>query len=230
VESYGAHAVSYGLNDKSDVWIIEASEAEHGFTVSANIFGNEVHYNIPYLGLGFALNSVAVLAAVHLLGEDVTEAAKRLASASVPEHRLVIHPISIKGGQAKLIDDCFNAQPLAVINALSTLKLMNPIAGGRKVAILGDIRTFSGEFIGEYKTLTEPILESADLVYLVGKDVMTLKDELPAEIIAGEFPDIDTAAVELPKLIQPRDTVLVKVTSASHAKANLALKILNAVS
>jgi UDP-N-acetylmuramoyl-tripeptide--D-alanyl-D-alanine ligase len=142
---------------------------------------------------------------------------------------MAIHTVNIKDGRAKMIDDCFNAQPLAVTNALSALKLMAPLPSGRKIAILGDIQTFSNEFMGEYKTLAKPILDSADSVYLVGKDVMTLKDDLPTEIIAGEFPDIDAAAKELPGLILPNDTVLVKVTSGGKARSNLALKILDAI-
>jgi UDP-N-acetylmuramyl pentapeptide synthase len=229
VESYGARPVSYGLSDKSDVWLTYASEFVDSFFVSANIFGHEVRYEIPYLGMGFALNSLAVLAAAHLLGIDAAEAAKRLAGLPISKHRLSIHTVKVTGGQAKLIDDCFNAQPLSVSNALSTLKLITPMPNGRKVAVLGDIRTFSGAFIGEYKTLTKPILESADLVYLVGKDIMTLKDELPPAIIAGEFADIDAAAKKLPQHIQPNDTVLIKVTSAGRRNANLALKILAAL-
>jgi UDP-N-acetylmuramyl pentapeptide synthase len=230
VTAYGARPVSYGLSDRSDVWITHASESDKGFFVSANIFGNEVNYEIPYFGLGFALNSVAALAAVHILGEDVTEAARRLAYLPPAEHRMSIHTLSAKGGFVKLIDDCFNAQPLSVINALSALKLMSPLSGsGRKIAILGDIRTFSNELIGEYRTLIGPILDSADAVYLVGKDILTLKDELPAGIVAGEFPDIDAAAKELPDLILPNDIILTKISSATDSNRNLALKLLKAL-
>ncbi|MDR2088423.1 MAG: UDP-N-acetylmuramoyl-tripeptide--D-alanyl-D-alanine ligase [Clostridiales Family XIII bacterium] len=228
VEGYGARVVSYGLDEKADVWIAEAKESGDGFFVSANIFGNRLCYETPYFGFGFALNSLAALTAVHLLGADAHRAAERFSDLPVPKHRMSIRALDVKGGRAKLIDDCFNAQPLAVIDALHTLKAMTPMPGGRKVAVLGDIRTFSGKFIDEYKTLTRPIVESADSVYLVGKDVMTIRGELPVGIVAGAFADIDEAAEKLPGCIRPNDTVLVKVTSAGREKFNLAVKLMDA--
>ncbi len=46
----------------------------------ANIGGEKISYNLPVPGIHWALNSLAVLGAVHLGGADVKKAAQSIAT------------------------------------------------------------------------------------------------------------------------------------------------------
>ena len=49
------------------------------------------------------------------------------------------HRIAVRGGTAELIDESYNASPASMRAAFAVLGAVEPGAGGRRIAVLGDM-------------------------------------------------------------------------------------------
>src|SRR5262249_6871488 len=77
--------------------------------VAADILGEEVSYKLAVPGRHLVQNSLAVLAAVALMGGDLAKAVLALAQIAAPKGRGARQPLAIGGGLATLIDESYNA-------------------------------------------------------------------------------------------------------------------------
>jgi UDP-N-acetylmuramoyl-tripeptide--D-alanyl-D-alanine ligase len=68
-----------------------------------------VSYTLPAPGTHWALNSLAVLGAVHLAGADVKQAAHRLSTVEIPAGRGRRHK-----GIFTILDESYNANPTSM--------------------------------------------------------------------------------------------------------------------
>lgn len=232
VLGYGAFPVSYGFDKNADIRISNLEITDDGSIIDAEIYSEKISYKIPTFGEGMALNSLAGLGAVHHLGIDVREASKHLCSISFPSSRQEIVEVNLSDGITRIINDCFNAQPLSVFDSLKMLKNM-PNPKGRKIAILGPIRTYNIEELKEeYLSFVQQILDSnIDLIFLVG-DIKVIADYLPKGKLAAIFATRENAIKEIKEIvsfIKADDLVLVKVSSAGWLKDNLAVKLVDAI-
>jgi UDP-N-acetylmuramoyl-tripeptide--D-alanyl-D-alanine ligase len=108
-------------------------------------------------------------------------------------------------GGITVIEDCYNANPLSMRAALDDLAASAP-AGGRRVAVLGDMREL-GPPEGEHHEAIGAYARAA------GVDVLVAVGPLSAAY-AGDHavPDAAAAAALVPDLLAPGDTVLVKAS------------------
>lgn len=84
------------------------------------------------------LNSLAVLAAVKVMGADLARAALALA-AEAAKGRGVHHRLRMEAGELLLIDESYNANPVSMAAALALLGRAKTGKGGRRIAVLGDM-------------------------------------------------------------------------------------------
>lgn len=167
---YGA-----GKNEHSDFCLISCvSEAEKSLVI-ASIAGEKVSYEIAVPGMHWILNSLAVLGAVHLAGADVKKAAQSLSTIIAPSgrgQRFV--------GDITVIDESYNANPTSMRAALSVL---GKSQGGRKIAVIGDMREIGDLARLRHEELLEPLLEhKIDLVFCCGPHMAHLYELLPPEL------------------------------------------------
>ena len=87
--------------------------------VSARILGDEISYKLGAPGRHVVQNSLAVLAAVSLLGADLAKGALALAVMAAPKGRGARHRLTVKGGSATLIDESYNANPTSMGAAIA---------------------------------------------------------------------------------------------------------------
>ena len=149
--------------------------------VTADVMGEKVCYKLGVPGEHMALNSLAVLAAVKLMGADLARATMALAHAEPAKGRGVQERLHIGDGELLLIDESYNANPASVTAALALLSHAKPGKNGRRVAVLGDMLEL-GKFGPElHAGLAKPMDEHAiDVLYAAGPLMNHLWEKTPA--------------------------------------------------
>jgi UDP-N-acetylmuramoyl-tripeptide--D-alanyl-D-alanine ligase len=138
-------------------------------------------------------NALAAVAAARAMG---VEPAGRAALA-LSDHR----GQRLQAGEVTVVDDCYNANPMSMRAALDDLAATAP---GRRVAVLGDMREL-GPDAERFHAQTGAHARER------GVEVLVTVGEL-ARHMGGDHhaPDAAAAAVLVPGLVVPGDTVLVK--------------------
>jgi UDP-N-acetylmuramoyl-tripeptide--D-alanyl-D-alanine ligase len=203
----GLSIVHYGASDASDLRLLgyDASTRE----VSAQIYGRSLSYRLGAPGEHMALNSLAVLAAVSALGQDLAPALATLAGFTAAAGRGNEFQVAIEGRTLTVIDDAYNANPGSMAAALAALG--GRPAAGRRIAVLGEMLEL-GPQAAEYHARLAPLIErfAIDRVHAVGDLYGGLWDALPAErrgTLAGSLEEIRAV---LRTDLQAGDTVLLK--------------------
>lgn len=226
----GASVVLNGNDDKlstvkevkgADVYF--AGLEDDGFSVYADglvskgLFGTKAHFHtkqgdfsaeIPLPGEHHVSNAALACQVGLLLGLSLDEIKKGMESVEAIAGRNNF--LKLKD-DITIIDDCYNANPASMKASLTVLSS----AGGRKIAVLGDM----GELGKDEKALHHSVGEAAkdcniDILYAVGELSKEIADG--ARKSRGEVQWFATKEELLPvlkKTIKKGDTVLIK---ASH--------------
>lgn len=190
------------------------------FTSESSIFdlkyggGVITDITVPSIGLHIVYDSLFACAAGLLMGLDGGQIKRGIAKYTPKAYRQRIY----NAGGFRIIADCYNASPESMKSALEVLSTLE---GGRKIAVLGDMRE-----LGE---------QSAELHRGVGKfaaekgvDILLTVGELGAQIAEGAksggmsedviYSELDESAIntvkKLKELIGDGDVVLFKASRA----------------
>jgi UDP-N-acetylmuramoyl-tripeptide--D-alanyl-D-alanine ligase len=148
-------------------------------------------------------NLLAAVAVAHALGE---RPAGEVAATLSP---LRGERVALAGG-AVLINDCYNANPMSVRAALDELARS---AGGRRVAVLGDMLELGPEAGALHREIGEYAQEAGvDVLVTVGELAAEMTETFPGE--AHRVAGADAAAELLAGMLREGDTVLVKGSRA----------------
>ena len=211
--------VGFGRHHEAEIRLTERRlEATHS-DVTVSIDGKPVSYRISLPGSHWVTNSLAVLAAVHEIGADVVRAAETLSSLPAIKGRGERHEIAIPGGTFLLIDDSYNANPTSMKAAFEVLGQAEPGAGGRRIAILGDMLELGERGNALHRTLAGPLSASGvDLVFTCGPQMQHLASVLPKSLTAGHTKDSLSLVQLACEAIIPGDVVLVKGSLGSKMR------------
>ncbi len=136
------------------------------------------HYQTPYGALRMALiagarhqaiNAVGCLACLDAAGEDWRRAATLLQDWSPPAGRgVAFYVAAAPSGQAMIVDDAFNAAPIAMVAAAQSLAAAQHAR--RRVLVLGEMLELGENSHAIHRRLAEAIAELAiDEVHVVGE-------------------------------------------------------------
>ena len=154
--------------------------------VSAEILGEPVSYKLAAPGRHLVQNSLAVLAAVALMGGDLAKAGLALAQLAPPKGRGARHHLAIGTAGATLIDESYNANPASMRAAIALLGQAQPVRNGRRIAVLGDMRELGRKAPALHAALADAIsAANVDRVYLAGPFMRALWEALPPALRAG---------------------------------------------
>lgn len=212
-EGKGLRVLSFGSDENADARMTECMEAANGSRIRARIMDEDVHFTLPLPGRHMALNALSVLLAVKLAGQDLQKAAGALQKMEAVAGRGVREYLDI--GDPKnpvtLIDESYNASPVAMKAAFKVLALVDPGRGGRRIAVLGDMYELGRNAKQEHADLALP-LQAADvqLVYTCGTLMKSLYDALPEEQKGAHREDSVEMAKIVPDVLVPGDVVMVK--------------------
>lgn len=211
-----ARVWSFGANDHADARILDCSLHATCSAVTAAIRGERIQYCLSLPGRHWVMNSLGVLLAAVALGADLSAAARSLSSLKPVKGRGVRRRIHTADGAFTLIDESYNASPAAMRAAFEVLGKLDPGAGGRRVAVLGDMRELGVHAPRLHADLFPPLKAAGvDTVFCCGEHMRALFDILPATM-RGHW--AETSGDLLPIVldaVHPGDVVLVKGSAGS---------------
>lgn len=178
-----------------------------GLRFTARYEGEKIPVHIHCPGAHMVLNALTALAAGALLGVGKDQILAGIAGYTPPSGRMQI----VETADITVVNDAYNANPTSMAASLGILAK----AGGRKVCILGDMFEL-GENEAQYhhdigQCAAELGIDSILCVGQLARYIFEAAKKKGAD--ARYFADKQQLTDELPALIQPQDTVLVK---ASH--------------
>lgn len=212
-KTQGVNILSFGQHEDSDARLMECLLAANGTRVKANIAGQEIAFTLLIAGQHIAMNALAVLLAVKIAGGDITKAAKALEK---------IEPIAGRGRRdtinvgdpenpVVLIDESYNASPVAMKAAFRVLAMIDPGRGGRRIAVLGDMYELGNDGAKLHRELALPLQAAGvSLVYTSGPLMKNLYDALPEQQRGAHRDDSKELAQIVPDVLRPGDVVMVK--------------------
>lgn len=206
-----ARIISFGADAASDFRLLSCDAGETGNVVEASCAGTRLAFTMGLAGRHQAMNGLAVLAAVAAIGGDVAHAARDLDGARALKGRGKRESVTLGDGSLLLIDESYNASPAAMRAAFAVLADIKPECGGRRVAIIGDMRELGSEGSRLHTELAGAIADAGiDLVFCVGPLMADLYRALPAGRRGQHTPDSNAMIVPVVAALRPGDVVLVK--------------------
>jgi len=211
-EQAGAGRVlSFGSHAEADVRLLKLSAHATCSCMTAQVAGVDVTYKVGAPGRHWAMNSLAVLAAVEALGADLGKAVLALAGMQAPAGRGQRHRVRAPFGEFDVIDEAYNASPAAMRAAFEVLAGATVKARGRRIAVLGDMLELGDASEQLHRELAADLQRHGfDLVLGCGPHTSALLADLPK---AMRGPHADAADELLPLVlanVRGGDVVLVK--------------------
>ena len=205
--------LTFGDNKKADYRIKSLKRSPERTEVAAVIAGEKVDFTLYVNGAHMVANALAVLGVASVVGADLEKSATALAGVAAEQGRGQRHLIKLSNGMLTIIDDAFNANTASMEAGLAMLGECEVEKRGRRIAVLGDMLEL-GDFSKElHEKLVKPIVTNQiDQVFMVGEEMMALKDVLPAERFGGHFHSVGELHSKLLKTLRGGDVVIFKAS------------------
>ncbi len=209
-----ARVVSFAIENDADVKasfpsFIYTDGKVSGISFKVDIKGNSVPVSIVgSVGKQHIYPVLASLSLVYALNLSLLKGADAFKNHELSNGRMRI----LDGKEdAVIIDDTYNASPVAMEEGLNTLRDVE--TEGRKIAVLGDMLELGKYSLAEHKRLGVIASKSAQIVMGVGiraKDLITEATLLLGEEKVFWFDDAKKAGEFLKTFIKPKDLVYMK--------------------
>jgi UDP-N-acetylmuramoyl-tripeptide--D-alanyl-D-alanine ligase len=206
-----ARVVSFGEHDEADARLLRVSLHPDCSTVEARILGQVVTYRLGAPGRHLVLNSLAVLAAVSLVGADLALSALALNNLKPASGRGARIVLTVPGGNALLIDESYNANPASMRAAIALLGQATIGKRGRRVAVLGDMLELGASGPELHRALADPIEAAGiDVVFCSGPLMQVLWEALPSHVRGGYAETAAGLEASVLDAVRAGDAIMVK--------------------
>lgn len=209
---FSGKRVTFGLKQTNDLFATDIEVDRTGTRFKMN---GRVPVFVPMLGNHAAVNALAAIAVAKRLKLADEDIIRGLAQSSAPEMRLELRDV----GGVTVLNDAYNANPASMKSALETLLALP--AKGRRIAVLGDMRELGPtsdklhEEVGEFAARCH-----VDALVCVGphsQHIAAVAKRIGmAEDRVQTFPDSESAAREVPKILRDGDLVLLKASRGTR--------------
>ena len=209
--------IGFGAHEKADIRLLDLKLLPDGSDVVVDYFGRRLSYRIQSPGRHIALNSLGILGVAGALGADVDQVAAGLAHVRPPEGRGARLELGEAGQTITLLDESYNANPAAVRAALSILSATPVGAGGRRIAVLGDMRELGEQSAALHAGLAPDVVANGvDVALACGPFMKALWDDIPPALRGGYAPDSAALEAALLNTVRPGDAVMIKGSFGSR--------------
>jgi UDP-N-acetylmuramoyl-tripeptide--D-alanyl-D-alanine ligase len=181
-----------------------------GLRFVATYEGERAEVSLPLPGRQAVVAALAALGSARALGVPLEEAAVALATLEQPSHRMEVR----RGDGITVIDDSYNASPVAVVAALGVLREVR----ARRIAVIGDMLELGALSADAHEEVGIEAARSADVLIGVGPLARTAVEAAKSAGLHETYAVADgaEALVQLKRLQRPGDVILVK---GSHSLA-----------
>ena len=219
VKAKPSRLIVYGRAARSDVRLVSLDLGEQASEARIELFGKLIHYRIGAPGEHWAINSLGVLAVIAALGADAERAAADMTTLSALAGRGAREKIEGPRGAFELIDESYNANPLSMAAAIATLGRATPAAGGRRIAILGDMLELGPTAGALHAELAKPLAEHRiDAVFASGPLMHHLWQAIAASQRGGYAPNSVEIADQVARDVRAGDIVMIKGSYGSKMR------------
>ena len=130
-------------------------------------------------------------------------------------------------GGVTVLEDCYNAAPESVQAALDTLPLLAAQTGGRRMALLGDMKELGNDTVALHRKTGAACADRLDRLWTVGAlgaEIAVGAREAGMQAVStlnpkGDTADAEAIAAELLSELEPGDILLIKASRAMHLEA-----------
>ncbi len=215
--------VTYGINNTSDFMAEQITLNENSSEFICQVEGNKIVVKVPVGGEHFIYNALCAIAVGKSLNINNDAIIKGIANFELTKKRMEI--IHLKDN-ITLINDAYNASYESI---KESLKYINNLSSGRKIAVLGDVLEL-GEFAEELhkKIGTEVAKQNVDLLICCGKNAKyicekALQNGMAADKVFYEK-DIEDVTRRIEQNMMENDIILIKASNAMRF-SNIAVKL-----
>ena len=209
--------IGFGRHPEAQARLLELRADDTGSSVRAEVMGEVLDYRVGIPGDHWVLNSLGVLATVFAIGADVPRAAGSLAALEAVAGRGRQHRIDLAGDALLVIDESYNANPASMAAALRVLGGATVGAGGRRIAVLGDMLELGAAAAQSHADLAAVVdATGIDLVFAAGPLMKALWDELPEPLRGGYAATSADLQPAVLAAVRPGDAVAVKGSLGSR--------------
>ncbi len=223
---------SFGEEDHAQSRLIDCALHADSTKITADILGERVKYKLSIPGKHIALNSLGALTVVKALGGNLNIAVDALKNSEPVEGRGNRIVITMTEGQPPftIINESYNANPASMLAAFGVFAMAEPVPGGRRIAVLGDMLELGKDGPLLHAALANPLLHAkADLVFCCGPQMDALYQTLPEDWRGEHTNNSQQLAALVTAAVRPGDIILIKGSAGSkmsyivHALQSLAL-------
>ncbi len=211
----GLKVITFGTGIQSDYRLISLTGNVMEFTVHGL---PQSPIELSAFGYHSCLNALLAMATLQGLGLDYKQFLHAISSFEPPKGRGNIMQLTLplnKDVTFTLIDNAYNANPISMHAALSTMKLTKT---SHDVVILGDMLELGSESIRYHRELINDLISlSPDRILLVGEQMKNLWELVDKKNYYGKwFPTVDELIAEISTWIKNGDRILAKGSSGSN--------------
>jgi UDP-N-acetylmuramoyl-tripeptide--D-alanyl-D-alanine ligase len=204
--------ITFGSDASCAVRISNCEINQNGSLIEIEVSGKTIRYTLDVVGKHIAINTVGVIACINALGCDIDSAIDSFRSICLGRGRGKHIGIPLGTvGEISLIDESYNANPIAMRAALASFGLTKLNNGGRRIAILGDMLELgpNGPFL-HANLIDDLIASKPDMVVTVGSLMKNLYDKIPEGITRLHANKSSDIAEKIPQKLRVGDLILVK--------------------
>jgi UDP-N-acetylmuramoyl-tripeptide--D-alanyl-D-alanine ligase len=208
-------AWTFGRGRGVDARLVEAMADAEGTDVAIELRGRTLRTRLAAPGVHMAMNAAGAILAAVALGADPERAAAALTGFAPMAGRGLRRRVALPGGSLLLLDESYNASPVAVRAALGVLALQKAT---RRVAVLGDMRELGEAGPALHAALAPDVARAADLVFACGPLMLGAYEAIPPAQRGAHTPDSAALAPLVAAALRDGDAVLVKGSLGTRMK------------
>ncbi|MBW3095925.1 UDP-N-acetylmuramoylalanyl-D-glutamyl-2,6-diaminopimelate--D-alanyl-D-alanine ligase [Pseudohoeflea coraliihabitans] len=202
---------SFGAHKQASIRLMACEIGPEHSDTTVRLNARDLTLRVGAPGRHVVDNALAVLGAAAFAGADVDTVAAAFADFAPDKGRGARHHLAIGEGSVTLIDESYNANPASMRAALALLADAPVEAGGRRIAVLGDMLEMGRYAEKVHADLADAVIEAkADLVGLAGPEMKHLEAALGERVPVVWRETADELAAWLQETLEAGDVVVVK--------------------